>query len=79
MAKASVVSAQQHKQLEDINAKLDLLLKNAGLTFEGTEAGEAPKPIKTFIKPAVVPSAPQAEPEVEEPATSKHASKKKNG
>lgn len=69
MAKASIVSAQQQQLLRDINGKLDLLLKQAGLTYQGAVVGESPKPTKTFLVPAEPPKpAPVVEPEAVKPA-----------
>jgi hypothetical protein len=68
MAKASIVSAQQQQALARIEAKLDLLLKESGLTFESGVPGEPPKPTKSFAVPQAQPAAPVAEPEPAKPA-----------
>ncbi len=67
--KASRVAIKQSKSLERLEAKLDLLLSNAGISYEENQPIE---PTKTYIEPEATPD---AEPVAEVKKVSKKAKK----
>jgi len=75
MANLNSVLSQQAQQLTRIEAKLDALLKQAGLDFvEPAQLLESPKPIKTYLVPPVtVVTPPVAAPVQEEKVASSEA------